>query len=92
MIKKIEALFNKLGEWNHAAFAIVLVPVIGWLFGGLFFHAAFTVLWGYYNREVSSNGSYNPMKWIDHDYKQSGILFIATPVIAVICDIIYKAM
>ena len=87
IIKKIEDLFNRLGEWNHAVVALFMVPVFGILTGS-YIIGGFMTLWGYYNREVSSNDSYNPMKWLNHDYIQSGILFICTPVIVIGCLIL----
>ena len=88
--KWIEDQFNKLDTWNHVAFAVLLVPLIGWLFGGLYFHAAFTVCYGYYFREHAHSNKYNPMTWGKHDYIQSGKLVIGTPIIAVVCDMLTK--
>lgn len=82
MIKEFSEFVTGLGVWNHAFLSLFFVPIIGLMYGELFYHAAFTVCFGYYFREHAQSGKYNPLKWAKHDYIQSALLVIISIMVA----------
>lgn len=80
MIEKLEKLITKLGVFNHAVFALILMPIIALIlkFTGIGYGAAFVVCLAYYFREHAMSRSYNPLKWTRFDRVQSVILVMVS--------------
>ena len=91
MIEKLEKLITKLGVFNHAAFALILMPIIALIlkFTGIGYGAAFVVCLAYYFREHAHSNNYNPLKWGKHDRNQSVILVMVSFVAVFIVKLFY---